>query len=1282
MQVLSLEPVILDMDPKKLLDHMSTKEKERRFGVPANPEKITAYLEYCSSKLSDIIKTLIFNINKALPSFPSAIAWVLSRMYVSAQTCGQSSQQAFTICYELLANQIFFPALTQPERFGICPEHVSITKLHSRNLQIITVVLQELIHLYDENNMSFRINTNNLVGANSIYTVDNASQLRTVVNDIITTSTGPSDESHHKNNPHLTGSMSSSLTKKGELPTVNSILTSYSNDLFLITPIELSQIIMFLFKIKDSNLSGVDQNSLNEILNQLPPESLTICLAGSATGIQNETHNTSFRTLSPEGNRSFQNIKEYSENLNFSMRSSRSASFSNSGSPTNDRINPTNLFSDLKRNLKKDYAAFENETKKNFQGMMKDLGEGLKSINFKDGASSPLAGSRSPVNEKNSAEQIVEKSEEKMTHEIVLTFGSIDPKETVKQLNIKVADEQELIEIEKEKHKERSEAQKKHAKGKNRYRSTTPGTEIYTTGAPAAGSMLFGRNAIHNEPPTSLGLGPGRNSTQASMSSHKDVAEAGHNSVRFSIISSGLSDKEKNDPENENNDFDDQTDGNESAHHRDQIDEHSYPPGSSYVNDGSQTGTNDEVESNPESCDNNANEDDEPISMGPPLTHQAAGPDPLKNMNNIEEETHIDNQRPQSPTDSLDHEDADDADRVSIPQRNNSSQGAAHLKQLEVKVGTSAETIEQRWRKNDIPSAGDRKKANLGEAPSVSNWSTDALAESDHENAGANEYGRTLGEIAEENSSDVLKPRVQTCTPKSSLPLRNPNGQPSRPASNSGLQVLSHAFGPNDGLPAHIPGDSRSDIWSVEVSPSDNDSTVDETPHSNAYLQRRLPSENQRRLEPNKSDSNQPISDPVSPSKLATNNHFNSIPSLTKPTNLDANYKLDDLLVNCSSGGTMSSNGSLNREDPSETGNLTRDNSKSREKSSLLHDPNLNSQPNTPNATILDMFDPLKQQSQSSFTPVNKIPDIHTQESFSLGVNIGSSGETKKEENSTQQNISSPNIPVRTSSIPKKEQGDHGAPYKSSLKSLSSSRQSPSILTKNENYPFPSSGHGAVIIVNPHASHSLSHKESNSPHHKPVDKKDPIPEAVRRLRSILSSVDAARPASAIDRDFNNSTFHNMDIFTSFGGDMNNFPVHRDVRQQIVNFLQDQLSVALAIHNSNAIVQIQETMKMIENITPRQCLKVVKTLLGKILDHFLTLILSFFALGDCLLKSFFSMGRYSTLRVNVLRLLSQNKTKFTRSFMLFRQRLKIYFHGQTFNRHRSNPCLHHEFLQPK
>ena len=69
----------------------------------------------------------------------------------------------------------------------------------------------------------------------------------------------------------------------------------------------------------------------------------------------------------------------------------------------------------------------------------------------------------------------------------------------------------------------------------------------------------------------------------------------------------------------------------------------------------------------------------------------------------------------------------------------------------------------------------------------------------------------------------------------------------------------------------------------------------------------------------------------------------------------------------------------------------------------------------------------------------------------------------------------------------------------------------------------------------------------------------------------------------------------MDIFTSFGAEINNIPVHRDVRQQIVTFLQDQLSVALAIYNTNAIVQIQETVKLIENITPRQCLKVVKSL---------------------------------------------------------------------------------------
>ena len=93
-----------------------------------------------------------------------------------------------------------------------------------------------------------------------------------------------------------------------------------------------------------------------------------------------------------------------------------------------------------------------------------------------------------------------------------------------------------------------------------------------------------------------------------------------------------------------------------------------------------------------------------------------------------------------------------------------------------------------------------------------------------------------------------------------------------------------------------------------------------------------------------------------------------------------------------------------------------------------------------------------------------------------------------------------------------------------------------------------------------------------------------VPETTRRLKAILSSVDAASPSTAVACSYLNSSFHSMNIFNAYESDFGkNIPVHRDLRQQISSFLQDQLNVALATDNQNAIVQIQETSKLVEHI---------------------------------------------------------------------------------------------------
>ena len=138
--------MLLETNPDNLTENMSSAEKSRRFGSPTDQNKLNAYKSFCMQKLKEVCKTLITSIKRALPAFPPAISWIISRIYSSAKDlAGMEEDEAFQICYELLMSNVMSPVLVSPEKYGITGDNIQITKMQRHNLQKISQILQRLL---------------------------------------------------------------------------------------------------------------------------------------------------------------------------------------------------------------------------------------------------------------------------------------------------------------------------------------------------------------------------------------------------------------------------------------------------------------------------------------------------------------------------------------------------------------------------------------------------------------------------------------------------------------------------------------------------------------------------------------------------------------------------------------------------------------------------------------------------------------------------------------------------------------------------------------------------------------------------------------------------------------------------------------------------------------------------------------------------------------------------------------------------------------------------------
>lgn len=523
--------MILDVNPTQVIELMSKDDKLRRFGEgPDYSQKVQDYIQNCTDKLLHICNTLLTNIRRAVQNFPPAISWLLNRVYTTTKDfTGLSSDDAFIVCYELLVNHVLFPALIYPDKYGLCPDNVELTNLHRHNL---TTIANILTGLKTEQSKVHKEGTYQ----HAFYKQLPGESIRNVVRTLIE-NTPKDDNGMELKDPNVVNKDVNTIA-----PTVQSILLRYTSKLFLITPTQLAQIILFLWKIREHKVQGVDQDSLNRILNQLPNDPLTICLSGSSTGIVKNKPKT-LNYTSNDGN----------VWTNSSMNSSHPTSpLSPSKKPAADAID------EIKHNLSAEIQDLKGDAKKAFSSVKefgKNFGQDVENLLKKNQLSSPPK-SPSPLQEKGTgiAERLNEKSEEKMQQQTVLVFRNKHSGHAA--LELKILSEAETIEAEKRRLDE--EKQKRiQLKHNRRLRPTTPGTAFGTTGAPAAG---FNITVQHN---TDSAMISAARSSQVSVNSLNEDTKT-HNSVRFSLYENDKISRKsehhlEDDDDNEENEDNDET---------------------------------------------------------------------------------------------------------------------------------------------------------------------------------------------------------------------------------------------------------------------------------------------------------------------------------------------------------------------------------------------------------------------------------------------------------------------------------------------------------------------------------------------------------------------------------------------------------------------------------------------------------------------------------------------------------------------------------------------------
>jgi len=244
MKVLTNDDLYLETNETKILESLSDFEIERRFGRRTDisfQKNLSRHIKQSEEYLVEICSIFVQSLVKAMPLFPQSLGWVIARAFHIVKDSGNCDlSETKALSADFLLQSFICPAIVDPERYGITG-NIPVSSLARSNLMQVAQVLQVAAHteVLDKSSL------------------DQMDQVKITIKDLIDVVISTCNAQGAPQNKNVHGHISSAI---------------------FLTSLQISQLILFLRQIQISNVHGVDQTSLAEILSLLPknpPEVIT-----------------------------------------------------------------------------------------------------------------------------------------------------------------------------------------------------------------------------------------------------------------------------------------------------------------------------------------------------------------------------------------------------------------------------------------------------------------------------------------------------------------------------------------------------------------------------------------------------------------------------------------------------------------------------------------------------------------------------------------------------------------------------------------------------------------------------------------------------------------------------------------------------------------------------------------------------------------------------------------------------------------------------------------------
>jgi len=160
MGVLSEHEIWLDLDPHKLMQSFTPKEREKRFGREGDEEyqrNVTRFHAETLGKLHSHVQEFVKSLQQSWALFPSSLRWLLQTLSQQLrQSLRHEEQDIRQLLTDLVFTHFISPAIASADLLGIIDVNVSERMRHNLN-QIVRLLQRlalndedsELVHLMD-----------------------------------------------------------------------------------------------------------------------------------------------------------------------------------------------------------------------------------------------------------------------------------------------------------------------------------------------------------------------------------------------------------------------------------------------------------------------------------------------------------------------------------------------------------------------------------------------------------------------------------------------------------------------------------------------------------------------------------------------------------------------------------------------------------------------------------------------------------------------------------------------------------------------------------------------------------------------------------------------------------------------------------------------------------------------------------------------------------------------------------------------------------------------------